>query len=126
MRYLINFKVKTGEFFFENLLPRVEVVNIDNKVWENLPAGLISPMTDQDELYLGPDGELIGPFQAQALVNEINDQTKLFTFSLDENERLVEDPNGTIKQRLPLDVDIEQLEYINGEILLFVRDEGDK
>lgn len=126
MNYLVNFKVRKNEFYFENLLPRVDIVDIDGKVWAEMPIGKVNPLHDIGELYLQGEGILIDSATANELVNQIQRQTKVFRFSQDKKGKLVEDEQGTIIQRLPLDVNIDDLDYVNGEILLLVKDDQEE
>lgn len=118
MNYLVNYKIIEGEFFFEEFLPKVELISVDNKVWANMPVGVISPLADTRELYLTPQGELVDTSFARTLEAQIKQNTKLFSFSLDENNQLIEDEAGSLVVRLPLDTDVTTLEYMNGEIFM--------
>lgn len=126
MRYLVNYKPIEGEYLFEDILPRVEIMDIGGKVWDTLPIGFINPMNENDELYLNPNGELINRQEGEKITRRIKENSKLYKFSLDENGKLYEDEEGKIMKRLPLDVKVEHLEYINDEVLLFVEDKGDE
>lgn len=123
VKHLVNYKIVKGKFLIDNLIPEVEIVNIDNKVWNGMPIGLISPLEDSEKLYITGEGNIVGLNEALKLKNEIEKNTKLFKFSLDKNGRLKEDSKGEIISRLPKNIDIDKLDYVNGEILLMSNEE---
>lgn len=124
MKQIVNFKIIEGVFFEDGFLPEVNLINIDSKVWAELPIGRISILNvDAKRLFLAPGGDLLTEKEARVVIDNIKNQTKVFKFSVTKEGKLKEDEEGTIIKRLPRDVDVERLEYINGEVLMLELEE---
>ena len=129
MNYLLNFKQVKDSYFKETFLPEVKIINIDNKVWQNTPIGIINVKTDTEgRLFITNENMIIDESEAENVWDIIESQTKLYKFTNTENDLIKEDPKGEIVARLPLDVDVDSLRYINNQIVLLEVEEsrGDK
>lgn len=122
MNFLVNYKVIKDEFYFETFLPKVEIVEIDGKIWSEMPVGMINVMTDTKKLFLYTEGRLLGEEEAEIIKQEILAQTKQFRFNLNKEGRLIEDDKGEIFARLPMNINVDDLDYINGEVLLLEKE----
>lgn len=125
MNYLVNFKQVKDSYFKETFLPEVKIINIDNKVWQNTPVGIINIQTDTDgRLFINNENMIIDESEAESVWDIIESKTKLYKFTNTENDLIKEDPKGEIVARLPLDVDVDSLRYINNQIVLLEVEES--
>ena len=129
MNYLVNFKQVKDSYFKETFLPEVKIINIDNKVWQNTPIGIINVQTDTEgRLFINNENMIIDESEAENVWGIIESKTKLYKFTNTENDLIKEDLKGEIVARLPLDIDVDSLRYINNQIVLLEVEEsrGDK
>lgn len=125
MNYLLNFKHVKDSYFKETFLPEVKIINIDNKVWQNTPIGIMNVKTDTDgRLFINNENMIIDESEAESVWEIIESQTKLYKFTNTENDLIKEDPKGEIIARLPLDIDVDNLRYINNQIVLLEIEES--
>lgn len=119
MNYLVNFKQVKDSYFKETFLPEVKLINIDNKVWKNTLIGIININTNTEgRLFINNENMIIDESEAESVWNIIESKTKLYKFANTENDLIKEDPKGEIVARLPIDVDVDSLRYVNNQIVL--------
>lgn len=127
MNYLVNFKQVKDSYFKETFLPEVKLINIDNKVWQNTPVGIINVQTDTEgRLFITNENMIIDESEAENVWGIIESKTKLYKFTNTENDLIKEDLKGGIVARLPLDVDVDSLRYINNQIVLLEIEEEEE
>ena len=101
--------------------PSVEVRYDDTEVFANLPIAFI-PYGEQyiDPIMYQVNGQGIGMLIEREQLREALKKSKLFFFKLGENQELIEckKEESITHARLPHDVDLTKLAYMNGQVLM--------
>lgn len=114
-KILKNYK-RTGEFI-ENF-PVIKIKN-DEDVFADLPICLVEYDTHYTKPVLITHAEKVPEVIEAAVLVKTLEGTKVFYLELDEDNNLkeVEQEDAMISVRLPKDTNVDELVFINGEIL---------